>query len=462
MKFVILNGSPRETKSVTYQYLRYIEANFPMHEYMVHHIGRKIKKIEKDQEYFDLILKDIEAADGIIWIYPVYILSVPSQLKRFIELVFERKKLNYFKGKNATSISTSGKFYDHLAHNYIHAISEDFGMNYFRGYSAEIMELLKKKERKRLQNFAIQFFIQCENKLESAKVCSPLIFDYPAYNPSKIKVQPKTKKHKITVLTDASETDESLNNMIDTFVKLMPCEVLVVNVNKVNIKGGCLGCLNCASENICFYPDEHNAIFKKYTVEVDAVVFAYKTQDRYLSSGVKIFQDRSFFNGHHPVFMGQQQAFFISGPLRQMPILREAIEAMPEVGRANLVGIVTDEYTDSKQITTLIQNVIDGILWGIEHGKYTRPKTFLGVGGHKVFRDLIHTYQVVFPQDYSYYKMHKLFDWPKIFFGNFSFILKPLMRFPSFRKRFFAQSGKFLIQMFSKVIKKEDADKTKK
>ncbi|MCK5158698.1 MAG: iron-sulfur protein, partial [Candidatus Heimdallarchaeota archaeon] len=184
--------------------------------------------------------------------------------------------------------------------------------------------------------------------------------------------------------------------------------------------------------------------------------------DRYLSSGVKIFQDRSFFNGHRPVFMGQQQAFFISGPLRQMPILREAIEAMPEVGRANLVGIVTDEYTDSKQITTLIQNVIDGILWGIEHGKYTRPKTFLGVGGHKVFRDLIHTYQVVFPQDYSYYKMHKLFDWPKIFFGNFSFILKPLMKFPSFRKRFFAQSGKFLIQMFSKVIKKEEDDKTKK
>lgn len=49
MKLVILNGSPRETKSVTYQYLRYIEANFPMHKYKVHHIGRKIKKIEKDQ-----------------------------------------------------------------------------------------------------------------------------------------------------------------------------------------------------------------------------------------------------------------------------------------------------------------------------------------------------------------------------------------------------------------------------
>jgi hypothetical protein len=250
--------------------------------------------------------------------------------------------------------------------------------------------------------------------------------------------------------------------MIDTFVKLMPSEVSVVNVNKANIKGGCLGCLNCVSDNICFYQDEHMAIFKKYVVEADAVVYAYKTQDRYLSSGMKIFQDRSFFNGHRPVLKGQQQVFFVSGPLRQMPILREAIEATPEVGRANLVGIVTDEYANSKQITTLIQNVIDGILWGIKHGKYTRPKTFLGVGGHKVFRDLIYTYQIIFPQDYSYYKKHKLFDWPKIFFGSFSFILKPLMRFSSFRKRFFAQSGKFQILMFAKFIKKEDDEITKK
>jgi len=461
LKFVILNGSPRETKSVTYQYLRYIEINFPENEYIVYHIGRKIKKIEKDQEYFDSILKDIAAADGVIWIYPVYLLLIPSQLKRFIELVFERKKLSYFQGKNATSISTSANFYDHLAHNYVHAISEDFGMRYYRGYSAEMMDLLKKKERKRLLNFTKQFIIQCENKLETAKVYSPLTFEYPIYKPLNVKVQPKTKKHKITVLTDALESDISLNNMIETFVKLMPCEVSVVNVNKINIKGGCLGCLNCVAENICFYPDEHMEIFNKYTVEADAVVYAYKTQDRYLTSRMKIFQDRSFFNGHRPVFKGQQQAFFVSGPLRQLPILREAIEAIPEIGRANLVGVVTDEYNDSKQISMLIQNIIDGMLWGIEHNKYTRPKTFLGVGGHKVFRDLIYTYQIIFPQDYSYYKKEKLFDWPKIFFGGFGFILKPLMRSSYFRKRFFAQAGKYQIRMYEKIIKKEEDEKTK-
>lgn len=462
MRIVVLNGSPRETNSFTYQYLRYIETNFPEHEYVVHHIGRKIKKIEKDQVYFDSILKDIQAADGVIWLYPVYIQLVPSQLKRFIELVFENNKQTYFEGKNATSLSTSGKFYDHLAHYYIQAISEDFGMNYSRGYSAEMMELMKKDERKRLRKFFLQFVIQCENKTTTANYYSPLTFNYPNYKPINIEKQQKTKNYKVTVLTDATKSDVSLNNMIDTFVKLMPCEVSVVNINEADIKGGCLGCLNCAAENICFYSDEYMDIFKQQIIAADALVYAFKTKDRYFSSKMKIYLDRAFFNGHRPVFMGQQQAYFVSGPLRQMPILREALEGMSEVGRANFVGIVTDEYEDSKKITKLIQNAIDGMLWCIENEKYVSPKTFLGVGGHKIFRDLIHTYQIVFPQDYRYYKKEKLFDWPKVFFGQFSIFLKPLMRFPSFRRRFFAMSGKYQTRLFDRVIKKEVAEKTKK
>lgn len=455
MDFIVLNGSPRETKSFTYQYLRYIELNFPQHNFNVHHISRKIKKIEKDQKYFEEILLDIENADGVIWMYPVYIQLIPAQLKRFIELVFERKKEDCFKGKNATSISSSGKFYDHLAHNYIHAISEDFGMNYSRGYSAEMMDLMQKKERKRLLQFSTQFFEHCEKKLTTPKAHPPLAFNYPVYDPSNIKDIPKTKEYKITVITDASESDISLNNMINTFNKLMPYEVIVVNVNDADIKGGCLGCLKCAAENICFYPDEHMTIFNEKVIAADALVYAYKTQDRYFTSQMKTYLDRAFFNGHRPVFMGQQQAYFISGPLRQMPILRDAMIGMTEVGRANLVGIVSDEYQKADTITDLIQNIVDGILWGLAHNNFTGPKMFLGVGGHKIFRDLIHKYQLIFPQDYRYYKRNKLFDWPKIFFGQFSIFLKPMMRSSRFRKLFFAQSDRYQTRMFAKVIKKE-------
>ncbi|NHK31732.1 MAG: hypothetical protein FK730_10300 [Asgard group archaeon] len=66
MKFVILNGSPREEMSATFHYFKYIRVNFPDHEYIVHHIGRKIKKIERDEEYFETIIADVDSADGII------------------------------------------------------------------------------------------------------------------------------------------------------------------------------------------------------------------------------------------------------------------------------------------------------------------------------------------------------------------------------------------------------------
>jgi hypothetical protein len=379
-------------------------------------------------------------------------------LKRFIEPVFEHKKQKHFDGKNATCISTSGKFYDNLAHHYIQAISEDFGMNYTRGYSAEMMDLLKENERKRLQKFVMQFFTHCKNKVVTSKHNEQLVFNYPEYTPTNIKTKQKTEDYKITVITDATDSDVSLNNMIDTFVKLMPCEISIINVHEMDLKGGCLGCLKCAAENICFYPDAYMKTFEEKIVAADGLVYAFQTLDRYYSARMKTFLDRTFFNGHRPILKGQQQAYFVSGPLRQMPELRSNLEVTSEVGRANFVGIVSDEYSNSSEITILIQTIIDDMLRGIKNDKYTGPKTFLGVGGHKVFRDLIHTYQIVFPQDYKYYKKEKLFDWPKIFFREFGIFIRPLMKLSSFRRRFYSQAEKQQTRIFNKVIKKEIFD----
>ena len=96
------------------------------------------------------------------------------------------------------------------------------------------------------------------------------------------------------MITDALETDVSLDNMIEIFVKLMPSEVKVVNLNETDIKGGCLGCLKCAPTNIRFYPDELMNIFEKAIVEADEIVYAFKVQDRYFSALMKAFQDRFF------------------------------------------------------------------------------------------------------------------------------------------------------------------------
>ncbi|NHJ48711.1 MAG: hypothetical protein FK733_13080 [Asgard group archaeon] len=459
MKFVILNGSPRDEKSVTFHYFKYIELNFPEHEYKVHQVGRKIKKIENNEEYFESIISDIESADGIFWLYPVYTLCIPAQMKRFIELVFERGKEEVFSDKYATSISTSGHYFDHHAHDYIHAISEDLGINYVRGYSAEIIDLLEKKERKRLQLFARHFFRNCENKISIEKIYEPIMHSYPTFKPSGITENEKTHDYSIIIITDATEKDTSLLNIIDTFVKLMPNPVTIINLHDCDIKGGCLGCLKCSAEGVCFYKDEHNALFHEKLVKADMLVYAPVIKDRHYSAKFKTFIDRCFFNGHKPVFVNQQQAYFISGPIRKLHTLRENLNTMPEAGRANLVGIITDEYNDSVEIISLIESLIDNILWSLENEKFTKPKSFLGVGGHKVFRDLIYTYQVVFPSDYKYYKKEGLLDFPKPFMGNMKMLIKPLMMTSKSREKFYEKAGDLQIRLFKKEIKKEDFDK---
>ena len=46
MKIVVLNGSPKGEVSVTLQYVRYIQQQFPQHELRISHISQRIKQIE--------------------------------------------------------------------------------------------------------------------------------------------------------------------------------------------------------------------------------------------------------------------------------------------------------------------------------------------------------------------------------------------------------------------------------
>ena len=86
MKIVALSGSPKGNLSITLAYFKYLQKQFPEHSFSIINIGQKIKKIEKQQDYFLEIMKDIRSADGIIWVTPVYTLVVPYQLMKFIEL----------------------------------------------------------------------------------------------------------------------------------------------------------------------------------------------------------------------------------------------------------------------------------------------------------------------------------------------------------------------------------------
>lgn len=255
MKAVILSGSPKGDLSVTLQYLKYIQKKFPEEEYRVFNIGKDIKRIEKDKEYFSRIIEEIRKSDAVVWLTPVFFLLVPSQVKRFVELVFENKANDAFNGKYVTSITTSIKYFDFTAHNYLRGISEDMGAKYVEGLTLKMDDLFDEAMRDVMAKFWKNFL-----NLVSSKLPAQRLFEEPSgkillYDPGDIKDTAKTEKAKITLLHDAKEEDLNLSRMLDVFLKLIPCNVEAIDINKADIKGGCLSCYNCAPSNICAYKD---------------------------------------------------------------------------------------------------------------------------------------------------------------------------------------------------------------
>ena len=414
MKIAVLSGSPKGELSVTLQYVKLIQRKFPQHELRIFNISHDIQKIETDEKVFGEIIEGIKGSDGVLWVFPLYVLLVPSQYKRFIELIWERGAQDAFRDKYTAVLTTSIHFYDHTAHNYMRAICDDLDMRFVESFSADMDDIFLEHMRARLLIFAKNFFEAFENNLPTAKIFSPLVYSKFRYAPGKANDKIDTQGKRVVVVTDIQDDQSNLAKMVRRFKDSFCQDIEVVNLYDIDIKGGCLGCCQCVFDNICVYQGKDGFIdfFNTRIRNVDISVYAGTIKDRYLSSRAKMHLDRSFFNGHVPVQMGKQMGFIVSGPLSQIPNLRQILEAEAEVSQANLVDIVTDECGDSSQLDALLQNFANNcVQFSVEN--YIRPPTFLGVGGHKIFRDLVWARRFLFLADYKFYRKHGLFDFPQ-------------------------------------------------
>jgi hypothetical protein len=87
--------------------------------------------------------------------------------------------------------------------------------------------------------------------------------------------------------------------------------------------------------------------------------------------------------------------------------------AQAEMSEANLAGVVTDESADSSKVDTLLDDFAAKCV-DYAQQKYVRPSTFLGVGGHKLFRDQIWSrLRFPFDADFRFYEAHNMFDFPQ-------------------------------------------------
>jgi multimeric flavodoxin WrbA len=441
MKIVVLNGSPKGEISVTMQYVAYIQKEFPQHEFKILHIAQQMRKLETDNQSWNNTMEEIKSADGILWAFPLYVFLVHGNYKRFIELLFEREAQVNFLGKHAATLTTSIHFYDHTAHNYIQGICDDLHMKFYATFSAEMQDLFKEKERAKLAQFSQGFFVAIDCNAPAGKVFPSLIRPTLAYASSFNPVLLDTCGQKVVVLTDAGPQQTNLKGMIEKFIASFGSQAEVVNLRDIDIKGGCLGCIRCGYDNTCIYQDKDgfSAVYNDKLKNADILIFAGTIKDRYLSSLWKTFFDRAFFNTHKPSFAGKQIAFLISGPLGQLPNLRQIFEAYTEWQQANLVGIVTDEAADSDKLDGIIGELA---LRSIDYAscRYVKPPTFLGIGAMKVFRDEIWgALRFPFIADHQYYKSNGLYDFPHHDYATRlrNGILGWLVKVPAIRKKIY-------------------------
>ena len=358
--------------------------------------------------------------------------------------------------KYTACLTTSIHFFDHTAHNYIHAICDDLKMKFVGSFSADMDDLRKAAERERLALFAGKFFKDIENKAPTPVRFIPVTWRDFDYLPAAARDTVDTGGKRVLVVTDSQDHQFNLVRMVDRFKASFSDEIEVINLRELDIKGSCLGCIQCGYDNQCVYQDKDEYIdfYNMKLKTADILIFAGTIQDRYLSSRWKLFFDRSFFNGHAPSLIGKQMSFIISGPLSQNPNLRQILETWVEIQQANLARIVTDEHGDSAQIDDLLQDLARNLVQFADSG-YVRTPTFLGVGGRKLFRDEIWgRLRFPFRADYLLYKKFGVFDFPQ---KNYKTrvqiaIMSLLSKSPGFRKEVNKRMKDEMIKPLQKVL----------
>jgi hypothetical protein len=170
-----------------------------------------------------------------------------------------------------------------------------------------------------------------------------------------------------------------------------------------------------------------------------------------------MFFDRSFFHTHTPSLIGKQVGMILSGPLKQIPNLRQILEAYTEWQQANLVDIVTDEVEDAKELDARLQSLAQRVVHLAEKS-YIKPKTFLSVGGMKVLRDDVWgKLRFPFQADHQFYKKHGLYDFPQRKYKSrlINSILILLTKIPAMRKEIYRKKIKEqMVRPLQKMLEK--------
>lgn len=400
MHILVINGSPKGENSITLQTVKYWEILFKEHTFVYLNAGAQINSLEKDPGPLVTLLREAEL---VLFSYPVYTFCAPSQLHRFFRLM--KRCAMPAAGLFAAQVTTSKHFYDTTAHAYVRENCADLGMHYLGGFSADMDDLtLEKGQREACAFFERLLWCAGHGIWEPSQ---PPAAQPPLKTASVPEPAAKKPGYTVSLVADIAPKDVSLKALVDRFIALCPYEVRVYDLNNFPFKGGCLGCFKCAADGTCVYKDGYAELLKNIQ-SGNAIVPAFSIVDHSMGPLFKMYDDRQFANGHRTVTEGIPFGYLVSGALSKEENLRRIMEARAQVGGNFLAGVACDE-TDPDGST---DRLISSLVYAMEH-KYTEPRNFDGVGGMKIFRDLIYLMRGLMREDHRFFKAHGYYDFPQ-------------------------------------------------
>ena len=125
------------------------------------------------------------------------------------------------------------------------------------------------------------------------------------------------------------------------------------------------------------------------------------------------------------------------------------IESRAEVGGNFLAGAATNETNPAAEIEALSKKLD----YAIERD-YQQPRTFYGVGGMKVFRDLIWQMQGLMREDHRFYKKHGFYDFPQKRRGRMigMYLVGAMMRSKRIQKKIGNKMTEGMLMPYHKVL----------
>ncbi|MBQ8752918.1 MAG: iron-sulfur protein, partial [Clostridia bacterium] len=257
----------------------------------------------------------------------------------------------------------------------------------------------------------------------------------------------------VVIVTDCRAEDAQLAAMIRRFQAVLPLKTRVVNIREYPFKGGCLGCFNCAVSGKCIYKDGFDTYLREEIQTGQAIVYAFAVQDHSMGAAFKLYDDRQFCNGHRTVTMGMPVGYLISGDYSREFNLQMIVEGRAQVGHNFLAGVATDEVEPDAAIDRLAAN----LAYALEQG-YVPPQNFYGVGGMKIFRDLIWLMQGMMKADHKFYKAHGQYDFPQKKRGMMlkMYLVGALLGNPKLKAKMGNAMNEGMIAPYKKLLERED------